>query len=523
MARHRTIGRRMAIALAAVLALCASRASWAQTRRIAVVVGHNVGAEVRPRLRYAENDAAKMARVLIELGGFASPDVHLLRGPRLDEVRGALDQVSAQIRNQAGTPASRVILLFYYSGHSDGQALELGSERFVFGELRSRLGSSGAALRLEIVDSCKSGALLREKGGELAPGFEIRLTDDLSSTGEAVLTSSAEDEAALESQEIGGSYFSHHLVSGLRGAADVSGDGRVTLSEAYQYAFVHTVSATYDTLKGPQRPNYRYDMSGQGDLVLTDVTRRSAGLQLPTGYDRLLVKEESSGLLIAEVQPKGARRLALPPGRYRVLGMRGDRRFATSVRIGSGAERTLHEQELAPESSAPIAVLQKGGVSFEHQRARHELPALSLMTGVTRGVARADMLPLAAQLGVRQRSAGGWEAQLTFATGRGAGFREQSALALVGWGLGRRGEKLFAGGSLRVGGGAVLQTLDRGAGTVWSPALTAGLSARAGAFLSNRLAVELEGWLPGVLLRRDDRTQLVTLPGLMLGLIMPWR
>ena len=54
-----------------------------------------------------------------------------------------------------------------------------------------------------------------------------------------MITSSAAREAALESAEIEASFFSHHLISGLRGAADTSGDGLVTLAEAYQYAFTH--------------------------------------------------------------------------------------------------------------------------------------------------------------------------------------------------------------------------------------------------------------------------------------------
>ena len=44
-------------------------------------------------------------------------------------------------------------------------------------------------------------------------------------------------EAAQESDRICASYFTHYLVSGFRGAADLSGDGKVTLNEAYQFAF----------------------------------------------------------------------------------------------------------------------------------------------------------------------------------------------------------------------------------------------------------------------------------------------
>ena len=47
-----------------------------------------------------------------------------------------------------------------------------------------------------------------------------------------------------ESDLLGGSYFSHHLASGLLGDADRSADGRVTLAEAYAYAYERTVADT---------------------------------------------------------------------------------------------------------------------------------------------------------------------------------------------------------------------------------------------------------------------------------------
>src|SRR5439155_3278375 len=136
-------------------------------------------------------------------------------------------------------------------------------------DLRKWLAATGVDVKVALVDSCKSGALLQAKGGTRGMPFQIRLTDDLASTGEALLTSSAADEVALESKEIGGSFFTHHFVSGLRGAADASGDGIVTLNEAYQYAYAHTISTTGQTIIGPQHPAYDYRLTGQGELVLT--------------------------------------------------------------------------------------------------------------------------------------------------------------------------------------------------------------------------------------------------------------
>ncbi len=93
-----------------------------------------------------------------------------------------------------------------------------------------------------------------------------------------ILTSSASDEDSQESDAIGGSYFSHHLASGLLGGADRSGDGRVTLFEAYAYAYDRTVADTAESAAGAQHPTFSYDLAGNGDLVLTDVATRHEGI-----------------------------------------------------------------------------------------------------------------------------------------------------------------------------------------------------------------------------------------------------
>ena len=58
------------------------------------------------------------------------------------------------------------------------------------------------------------------------------------------MTSSSENEAAQESERLRGSFFTHALLTGVRGAADASGDGKVTLGEAYQFAFNETLAQT---------------------------------------------------------------------------------------------------------------------------------------------------------------------------------------------------------------------------------------------------------------------------------------
>ncbi|QRN96776.1 caspase family protein [Archangium violaceum] len=346
--------------LPVLAALLVGSPALADTRRVAVLVGNNVGSGDRPPLRFAETDAGKMARVLTELGDVAPDDLFLLQGKGLAQLRDTLNLATRRISSWRGEPGTRVVLLFYFSGHSDGVALELGRERLTFTALREWLERTGAEVRLAVVDSCRSGALLRAKGGTPGPAFQIKLADDVASAGQVLLTSSAEDEVSLESKEIGGSFFTHHLVSGLRGAADASGDGQVTLTEAYQYAFSCTVTATSNTFTGGQHPAYDYRLSGQGDLVLTQVHTPASALELPEGFERALLIQILRDQILVELPAGAPRKVALPPGEYAVKVWRGGKLHRARVRVGTGEAKQLRWEELPAEAGPTVAASAKG-------------------------------------------------------------------------------------------------------------------------------------------------------------------
>jgi tetratricopeptide (TPR) repeat protein len=354
-----TVSRRLA-ALLVVLAAGSARAS---TERLAIVVGNDYAVGERAPLRYAEEDAAKVAAVLRELGDVAPDDLFLLRGLGLSHLETAIERVRhrAAARHKV---RERTLLIFYFSGHSDGVSLELGADRLRFEELRRLLASSGADVRVAIVDSCRSGALLAVKGTRPGPTFDIHLSDDGAAEGTALLTSSAANEEALESKELHGSFFTHHFVSGLRGAADSSGDGQVTLAEAYQYAYSHTVAATADTIVGAQHPAYDYRLAGIGEIVLTELRRSSASLTLPPGFDRALVTRQDD--VVAEVPAGAARRLGLAAGQYRVTLWRRQGSVSASlsanVELAGGESRQLAWAALTPAEPAAFA-LAKGAAA----------------------------------------------------------------------------------------------------------------------------------------------------------------
>jgi hypothetical protein len=136
-----------------IAVLLAAPLAHAETKRIAIVVGNNAGGGDNAPLRYAESDAGKMARVLVELGDVNSEDVLLLQGRRVSDVERAITDARDRVSLLKSTPDVRTALYFYFSGHSDGESIELGPERLAYARLKALLSGTGADVRLVVVDA----------------------------------------------------------------------------------------------------------------------------------------------------------------------------------------------------------------------------------------------------------------------------------------------------------------------------------------------------------------------------------
>jgi hypothetical protein len=345
-------------ALTALAVLLSSTAALAEVERYAVVVGNDVGQPPAVPLRYAEMDAARMASVLQEVGGVRPENTVLLQGKDADTVRRALIAVNERVR----TSGRSTVLLVYYSGHADSGALHLGNSRLELGELEQLVRGSAAAFRLLVLDACRSGALTRVKGGTPIPPFEIQLGERVAGEGAVFLTSSSASEDSQESDELKGSFFTHALLSGLLGAADENGDGRVTLDEAYRYAYETTLRASSRTLAGTQHPTFQYDLRGAGDLVLATLDAHSptrAWLELPPGKSWLLFQEDADGAVVGEVASADrVRRLSLRAGKYFLRGRGSDVLLEGTVAVAPGTTVTVDESKL--QRTAYARLVRKG-------------------------------------------------------------------------------------------------------------------------------------------------------------------
>lgn len=337
--------------------------------RHVIAISANNGGKGRPVLRYAESDAKSFANVLKEMGGVDQRNIYLIQEPSVKFLNAHLSNVDQLLSKNKGK-SGREEVLVYYSGHADERGLHLGEETYSWQEFRKRIDALKADVKIAIIDACGSGAITRVKGGVAVPAFMVDQSSDMK--GYAFITSSTQDEASQESDKLHGSFFTHSLVSGLRGAGDLSGDGKVTLSEAYQFAFSETLQKTEMTMGGAQHPSRDMNLTGTGDVVMTDLRSTSAGMTLDENLEGRIFIRDDKGELVAEINKKSDRpmSLGLPAGKYTVrLEKKAELKEASislvdgqQQKISGGAFKNVDsEKTVARGSSAKTSSIELGG------------------------------------------------------------------------------------------------------------------------------------------------------------------
>jgi hypothetical protein len=315
-------------------------ASQYTVRRFALIVGANDGGAGRAKLKYAVSDAQSFKDVMAEIGGLQSYDTLLLINPDKRNFYSALRSVFSRMRKSMGKQ-SKSEFFFYYSGHSDEEGILLGTQKIYYKDLKKNIERMPADVRIVILDSCSSGAFARLKGGRKRSPFMIDAANNMK--GSAIITSSSIDEASQESDTIKGSFFTHALLTGLRGAADVTQDKKITLNEVYQYAYNETLARTEKTFSGVQHPNYNIQMSGTGDVILTDLRSSTTFLSVSKGnYGKFFVRD-ADNILVAEFnKPFGSyMTIALAPGKYSVTNQKDGKIYAHDMSLKRGSRYSL--------------------------------------------------------------------------------------------------------------------------------------------------------------------------------------
>lgn len=315
----------------------------------ALLVANNSGGEKFAALRYAERDAEKFRDVLQELGGLSAANTRMIARATPDRVRAAMRELQSAMAAEKIKGGS-VVLIFYYSGHALNGEFWLAGKRLPMEAIKDWFKQVPADIRVAFIDACGSGEITQEtrtKGGSLLPSLvTIEHTQ-----GQVLITSSSATENSQESDELGGSFFTHYLVSGLRGLADASGDGAVSLQEVYDFTYHQTVQRTSGTIGGTQHPTYGFELAGQGDIVLTRPYRLPSGILFKKGTEgSYLIYDLKKRRVLAEVVKTAdeERLVAVPPGAIAVKKRREKDLLLGLFTIGPDERFEIDDRALQP-------------------------------------------------------------------------------------------------------------------------------------------------------------------------------
>jgi hypothetical protein len=337
------------------LLLCPPRAD--ATVRLLVAIGANVGDPDDAVLSFADDDAGRVRQLFVELGGVRADRSYLVVDQPASVVRQRLAEVTGRIAElrAAGDDA---VLIVYVSAHAKAGVLHLGGTHLPLAELRDSARQAGARLSVLLVDACESGTLARRKGGSAGQEFAVSL-EQIPLHGQVVISSSGPGESSEEWDSLKGSLFTHHLLTGLRGDADAEEDGRVSLAEAYTYAYRRTVAGAAGA---GQHPAYAWELAGTGELILTEPRTARSALVFPAALSgRYVVASQPRPDVVAEVEKVAGRplRLAVPPGRYLLRKRAGASTGLLELELPYGGERQVREEELTWRRYTEVAL--KGG------------------------------------------------------------------------------------------------------------------------------------------------------------------
>ena len=249
-----------------------------QEKVYAVVIGIDKYKNLPP-LKYAVNDAREFYRYLTEVNQVPKDHVWLLldQEATLENLRRTLGTL---LRRSAGKDDTVIIFLAGHgatetdSSSPDGDGLEkyilpinadpmdLYSSAMPMSEI-ARIFQRISSERLVFIgDTCYSGA----SGGRtiLAGGTRATVSGTFlerlsQGKGRVILTASDANEVSVEKDELGHGVFTYYLLEGLRGKADVDGDGLITVDEIYRYVSEKVPQATGQD----QHPVRKGEITGQ--------------------------------------------------------------------------------------------------------------------------------------------------------------------------------------------------------------------------------------------------------------------
>jgi hypothetical protein len=374
------------------LLLFAPRRALADERdlQVAIVVGNNRSPSLeRAELRYADDDAAKYAaligsaygaghvELLVRLDADSSRLFPLQTSAAHPPTRAELDAAIARVAARAAEAKARgssVVFTFVFAGHGDVEDgrgfVELEDGRFFREDLEAMITKIPAKRVHVILDACNSVYMLaaRKPGGtRFATPEDVEQSMRARMDHVGTFLSTSADSQVYEWSQIESGVFSHVVRSGLSGAADLNGDGRITYGELRAFARIASGG-----IPNPRfRPRvYARGPGGRDDEVIFEPRAAPAErrLALTAGPERRVTVLDANEVPLVDVRLEAgfAPKVTLPAT------AKDDAGFTLVERENKSAERRTaiaqaddHSGLIARAEAAPGPVARSAARPFE--------------------------------------------------------------------------------------------------------------------------------------------------------------
>ncbi len=250
-------------------------------RRLGLVIGIDSYADPIPKLTAAVADARAMHAMMVDpnCGCFAKEHTVLLT-----EGEANARAVNRELERLAKSATADDEVWIFFAGHavlleggghrllpSDSEREYLDSSTIPFADSASKIKCSRKVVFLDCCHSGATGASTRavHRVEQVLATYEAK--------GAITFCSSDGAEQSVELPELQRGAFSYWLEKGLRGEADLSGDGVVTSSELWKFVQEHVAKDAMRLTNRHQTPQLKSDLSGDFYLsVNIEAARRKA-------------------------------------------------------------------------------------------------------------------------------------------------------------------------------------------------------------------------------------------------------
>lgn len=212
-----------------------------KTKVFSVVVGVSAYNHM-PVLRYTDDDAYRFYAFMKSVEGGALPDEQV---KVLIDEEATREMVLTTLTETFELAGPNDLVMLYFSGHGlKGSFLPIDFDGFnnkiTHDELTAIFSKCKAKYKFLIADACHSGSIFAMRGAdeendEAIASYYQSLAKSVSGT--ALLMSSKGEETSLESSGLRQGVFSHFLIRGLKGEADLNGDKIISIQELYDYIY----------------------------------------------------------------------------------------------------------------------------------------------------------------------------------------------------------------------------------------------------------------------------------------------